>query len=79
MKVKVNEGCAGRYLWALVMVCMTFLFTTFLKKKESAAIEKGNADIKIKFIVTVRILKDFFLKIGLKTLYNYQILAVILF
>ena len=57
MKVKVNEEVhAGRYLCALIMmVCMTFLFTTFLKKKESAAIEKGNADIKIKFIVTVRI------------------------
>lgn len=57
MKVKVNEEvCSGKYLCALtMMVCMMFLFTTFLKKKESAAIEKVNADIKIKFIVTVRI------------------------
>lgn len=47
---------AGSYLCVLIMkVRMTFLFTSFLKGKESAAIEKGNVDIKIKFIVTVRI------------------------
>lgn len=52
MKVKANEEvCAGRYLCGLIMTrCMTFLFITFLKKKESAAIEKGSADIKIKVI-----------------------------
>lgn len=55
-------------------------FHHFLKKKESAAVEKGSADIKIKFIVAMRIQKDFFfLKTGLKTFCNDQILAVILF
>lgn len=53
------KKCAGWYLCGVIMMgCMTFHH--FLKKKESAAVEKGSADIKIKFIVAMRIQKDFF-------------------
>lgn len=47
-------------LWSYYDGMHDISFHHFLKKKESAAVEKGSADIKIKFIVAMRIQKDFF-------------------
>lgn len=51
MKKYVQEDISVHLLWQVHDIS----FHHFLKKKGSAAIEKGSADIKIKFNVAMRI------------------------